>query len=151
MANDPAIVEVAARLSENRLLTVDQWAGMIDARRRFVQASATPKQLQPFFRATEEQIRAVIFELGQRIDRERRQDSKLYKGETVAKLEELARSIDELKAIGPPRPLRWAEEHILMTLCPGVDSTSAEREDAKRTKLHHYNQIAFGSVVGLGV
>ena len=82
MANDPAIVEVAARLSENRLPTVDQWAGMIDARRRFVQASATPKQLKPFFLATEEQVRAVILELGQRIDRECRQDSKLYKGET---------------------------------------------------------------------
>jgi hypothetical protein len=113
MANDPAIVEIGARLSENRLPSVEQWAGMIEARRRFVKASAPGSQLQPFFAATDEEVRAAILELGRSIDRECRQNTKLFKGETLGKLDELQRSLDELKRTGSPRPLQWTEQHVL--------------------------------------
>jgi hypothetical protein len=140
MASDPAIVEIGARLSENRLPAVEQWAAMIGARHRFVKGSAAPSKLQPFFAATEDQVRGAILQLAESIDRECRQDTRLCKGETLGKLDELARSLDELKQKGSQRPLQWTEEHVLVTLGLGRDSSSAERDEAKRSKLHHFNE-----------
>ena len=148
MANDPNIVEIGARLSQNRLPSVEQWAGMIEARRRFVKASAPASQLQPFFSATDEEVRGAILELGRSIDRECRQNTKLFKGETLGKLDELQRSLDELKRTGSPRTLQWTEQHVLMTLGLGPDSSFAEQEEAKRSKLHHFNESLLNLLSG---
>jgi hypothetical protein len=59
MANDPAVVQVTTRLAENRLPSIEEWASLLEARRRFVGRSAPPQQLQPFFAATDDQVRAA--------------------------------------------------------------------------------------------
>jgi len=95
---------------------VEQWAAMIGARHRFVKGSAPPSQLQPFFAATDDQVRGAIRQLAESIDRECRQDATLFKGEALGKLDELARAFDELKQKGSLRPLQWTEEHVLVIL-----------------------------------
>jgi hypothetical protein len=148
MKNDPAIVQISARLSQNRLPSTEQWAAVIEARRRFVKASAPAQQLQAFYVATDDQVRAAILQLAECIDRECRQDTKLFKGEALAKLEELARSVQEIRESQPARPLQWTEQHVLMTLGVGLDSSSAEQEEAKRSKQRNFNECLLDLLAG---
>lgn len=96
MKGNPSVEAINRRLEMNRLPLVDEWIALITERRDVVRRTAQLSYLQPFFSAYDDAVRDAIVTLAKNIDRQCQQESNLFKGETLGRLEEIGQALGEL-------------------------------------------------------